>query len=72
MQQSRIKLLTLEKRSKLFERSKFLDPPQANAERGKPKAKVAGGLSFASFSLAGNKNEGLSFKIIYIFTLRLY
>ena len=61
MQHSRTKCLTVEEGSKLFERSEFLAPPQASAERGKPKAKVAGGFSFASFSLAGKENEDINF-----------
>jgi len=48
-----------------------LDPPQANAEGGKPKAKIVGGLSFASFSLAAKENEGTCVSTnIYMFTHR--
>jgi hypothetical protein len=32
----------------MFERSEFVDPPPEIVPRGKPKAKVVGGLSFAS------------------------
>jgi len=41
----------------MFERSEFVDPPPEIVERGEPKAKVVGGLSFASFSLAVKENE---------------
>ncbi len=51
--------------AKLFERSEFLAPPQLNAERGQPKAKLLGGLSFASFSLAAKENEGTKFNSLF-------
>jgi len=39
-------------------RGEFAAPPQAAVARGKPLGQVEGGLSFASFSLAGKENEG--------------
>ena len=71
IQRGRTECLTVEEGSKLSERSEFLAPPQANAEGGKPKAKIVGGLSFASFSLAAKENEGTYVSTnIYMFTHR--
>jgi len=50
--------LTVGEGSKLFERSEFLDPPHENAERGKPQAKVVGGLSLHRFFGRQSNDEG--------------
>jgi hypothetical protein len=41
----------------MFERSEFVDPPLEIVQRGKPKAKVVGGLSFASFLWPSKKRR---------------
>jgi hypothetical protein len=41
--------LSADKGGKLSERSEFLTPPQSNASRGEPKAKLLGGFSLVRF-----------------------
>jgi len=44
LQRSRAKCLSADEGGKLLERSEFLMPPQTNASRGEPKAKLLGGF----------------------------
>jgi len=41
--------LSADEGGKLFERSEFLLPPQSDALRGEPKAKLLGGFSLVRF-----------------------
>jgi len=49
LQRSRAKCLSADKGGKLSERSEFLTPPQSNASRGEPKAKLLGAFSLVRF-----------------------
>jgi len=44
-----VEQMIADKGDKLSERSEFLSPPHHLRERGKPQAKIVGGLSFAYF-----------------------
>jgi hypothetical protein len=49
LQRSRAKCLSADEGGKLSERSEFLTPPQSNASRGQPKAKLLGCFSLVRF-----------------------
>jgi len=45
LQRNQAKCLSADEGGKLSEHSEFLTPPQSNASRGQPKAKLLGGFS---------------------------
>ena len=59
IQRSRMEQLSVEEGDKLFERSEFLSPPQANAGMREAEGQVAGRFSFAYFSLPPKKSMNL-------------
>jgi len=64
MQYSRAECSAAEEGAKLFERSEFLAPPQANAERGKPQAKLRAAFLLLRFLWPPKKMKVCEFLLI--------